>query len=295
MKYFAPFIFILCLTTMFPHTLFAAATVLQNVPTSVAQQQQFYVDVDIDPAGVPINGIQASVLFSSDTLSFVRAETGTSLINYFIDPPTAAGNLVTFSGTIVGGFDGLINPFDQAHKSPGEMVRLVFEGIAPGTATISTSHIVVTDNDGKGTEETVPDTTATFTVTTVVAPSKYNTPDTVPPAISASVVQENNLYDGKYALLFTATDKESGIDHVELQEGNDPWQTIQSPYLLRDQSRKGILSLRAYDVAGNVTSIQIVPPGLPGTTEAIIISIVCLLVGILAYLIYEKTKHKKTA
>jgi hypothetical protein len=293
MKYFLPILFIACLLVMAPHKTFAAAVVFGNVPTTVAQQQQFYIDIKIDPQGVALNGIQAQVLFSSDTLSFVRAETGTSLINYFIDAPSVSGNTVTFSGTIVGGFNGLIDPFDQTHTSPGQMVRLVFAGIAPGNATITTKGVTVTDNDGSGTLENVPDATAAFAVSTAIEPSVYTTADTIPPAISASVVKDTNLYDGKYALIFTAVDKESGIDHVQLQEGNGPWTTIESPYVLRDQTRKSILSLRAYDVAGNVTSIQIIPPGLPPTTQAIILAICILLGSIIVYVIYEKTKHRK--
>jgi hypothetical protein len=294
MKYFTLLFFILCVSLVAPHTAKAAAMVFGNVPTGVAQQQQFYVDVQIDPQGVSLNGIQAQVTFSSDTLSFVRAETGTSLINYFIDPPTVSGNMVTFSGTIVGGFNGLIDPFNPDKKSPGEMIRLVFAPIAPGIATITTSNVTAADNDGQGTLEKVTDATATIPISTVIAPSIYKTADTTPPEISASVVEDSNLYAGKYVLIFTAIDKESGIDHVELQEGNGPWTTIESPYVLHDQSRNSILSLRAYDVAGNVTTIQIVPPGLSHSTQVFLLILLILLVGSILYVIYEKTKHKKT-
>ncbi len=290
MKYFLPLFCILGIIAFVPRHVLAARMTLENAPTTVAQQQQFYVDVAIDPQGVPINGIQGSVSFSKDTLSFVRAETGTSVINYFIDPPTVHGNTVTFSGIVVGGFNGLIDPFDQTHTSPGSIVRLVFAGIAPGHAVISTSNVIATDNDGKGTIENVSDGSVSLVVSDLVTPSQYTTPDTVPPTLSASVVTDPNLYNGKYTLIFTATDKESGVDHVQLQEGNAPWVTIQSPYLLHDQSRKSILSLRAYDVAGNVTTVTIATQ-----TTSVPVSfmlIMAILAIIITYVIYEKNKNK---
>jgi hypothetical protein len=286
-------LFIIFILLFFPAVASAqtsARMVLQGAPTAVSQQQQFYVDVAVDAQGTSFNGIQGRVTFSSDTLSFVRAETGTSLVTYFIDPPTANGNTVSFSGIIIGGFDGLINPFDQSHKLPGEIVRLVFVGKAVGNATISTSKVTVTANDGQGTLENVADNNVSLDVSTAVSPSVYATADTVPPTISAVVVHESDLYNGKYALLFTANDKQTGIAYVELREGSGAWNTIQSPYLLQDQSRHSILSLRAHDVAGNVTTITIAQSASSQSAAAIILILIVL---IILYAIHKKTKHPK--
>jgi hypothetical protein len=266
-----------------------AAMVLQHVPESVDQQEQFYVDVEIDPNGTSFNGAQGSVTFSNDTISFVRAETGSSIVTYFITPPTLQDNTVTFSGIILGGFNGLINPFDQSHKLPGHIMRLVFAAKAQGTATIDTHDSTVTANDGEGTLQSASSAHASFPVSDAVAISKYVTPDITLPTISASVVQEHALFDGRYTLIFTATDKQSGIDHVELQEGGGAWNTVQSPYLLHDQSRKSILSLRAYDASGNVATITVAPISSSSTTIALIILIFILLITL--YVIHKKSKH----
>lgn len=266
------------------------SVVVQHAPATVAQQQQFYVDVALDTEGASINGIQGSISFSDSTLSFVRAETGASNITLWVDNPTLKGNTLTFSGIIPGGFDGLINPFDQSRKLPGGIVRLIFAGKAAGRAAITTSKVGATLNDGTGTLETISDTTTVVQVSSSVAPSTYSTADIVPPTITASVVSEKDLFDGKQALLFTATDKESGIAHVDLREGNGEWSAIESPYLLRDQSRKGILSLRAYDAAGNATSIAIAPP-VSKTSSAAVIIILVLIAIIILYVIHKKTSH----
>jgi hypothetical protein len=265
---------------------------VQNAPTTVAQQQQFYVDVAIDTHGMSINGIQGSVTFTDTTLTFVRAETGNSNITLWVDQPTLRGNTLTFSGIIPGGFNGLINPFDASHKLPGVVTRLVFAGKAQGDASISTSHVSVTDNDGQGTLENLADAAAPFIISTDVSPSVYKSADTVPPTLTASVVQEKELFDGQYVLLFTASDKESGIDHVQLKEGDGAWTTIQSPYLLHDQSRKGILLVRAYDVAGNGANVSIAPLA-PSQTSTIAIILLALIALIILYGIHKKTIHRK--
>jgi len=290
-KYLFTFL-IIALSLVFSKPLYAATVTLEHAPATVDQQQQFYVDVMVDPTGKSFNGVQGAITFSTDTLSFVRAETGTSNVTLFIDQPNLNGNTISFSGIIPGGFDGQINPFDPANKGPAEIVRLVFEGKAAGSATIDSSQFSVTDNDGHGTLETIPDTALPITVTSTVAPSLYVTPDTTAPILSASVVSDADLYDGKYTLIFTATDKQSGVDHVELQEGDGPWITIQSPYLLQDQSRHSILSLRAYDVAGNVSTITIAP--IPSASSTIIIVILVLIALLILYVIYKKIRHKKT-
>ena len=268
----------------------AAVINFAHTPTTIAQQQQFYVDVTVDPEGKSFNAIQGSIAFSDDTLKFVRAETGTSNVTLFIQRPTAKGNVITFSGIIPGGFDGLINPFDPNNKLPGQIVRLVFEGKAAGEAQIISTATTVADNDGQGTLEPVPDQQAFLSVSTSVAPALYTTADAQPPTLSASVVKENNLYNGKYTLLFSAIDKQSGLDHVEVKEGNGSWVTAESPYVLHDQSRRSILLVRAFDVAGNVSVVVTIPPLEQGSQLPMIILLV-IFVLIVAYVIYKKRKQ----
>lgn len=301
-KYLTTFFIIVCII-LFHFSVLSAQSIsttgpdmlLEHVPTVVALQQQFYVDVVLDPNNSVYNGIEGTVSFSDNTLSFVRAETATSIVNYFIEQPTAVTNTIHFSGIMLGGFKGLINPFDPTHLLPGPVIRLVFVGKAPGTATIATSYIHVTDNDGQGTLENVKDATASLNVSSTVAPSMYTAPSTVPPTITASIVRDPNLFNNKYALVFDATDKQSGIDHVSLQEGSGPWITISSPYLLQDQSRQSILTLRAYDNAGNVTTITIAPIKTTTSPVRIIVGIILLIIVLitLLYVIYKKVIHKK--
>lgn len=273
----------------FSHRAYAAAIIINHAPTAVAQGQQFYVDVTIDPQNKPLNGIQGSIVFSSDTLSFIRAETGTSNITLFIDKPAVTGNTITYSGIIPSGFNGMINPYTPGTTFPGQIMRLVFVGKAAGEAHIIATNTSVTDNDGQGTLEVVPDQRTTFSVSTAVAPSIYQSTDTRPPTLTASIIKENDLYKDRYTLIFNAIDKQSGIDHVEVKEGNDDWQTAQSPYVLHDQSRKGILSVRAFDMDGNISVVVTIPPTNQSQPTALIVLIITILLALsIVYAIHKK-------
>jgi hypothetical protein len=292
MKYFFRTIIIIGIT-LIPSMTQAAVITIGHAPLTVAQQQQFYVDVIVDTQGKTINAIQGSIVFSNNNLSFVRAETGSSNITFFITPPTVQGDVITYAGIIPGGFNGLINPFDPQHRGPGEIMRLVFVGKAAGEGQIISTATTVADNNGQGTLETVPDQQTFLAISTAIAQATYTTHDTKPPLITASVIQEPDLNNGKYTLIFNAVDKQSGIDHVEVKEGDDIWRVADSPYLLRDQSRKSILSVRAIDVVGNATLVTINPaPQANNPTLPLCIGLLAL--GIILYVVKKKYIHHDT-
>ena len=77
--------------------------------------------------------------------------------------------------------------------------------------------------------------------------------DTRPPLpIDTSITHDKSLYDDQLILVFSAVDKGSGIDHYEIIEGDEAFLKAKSPYLLKDQSQKATLIVRAYDRAGNL-------------------------------------------
>jgi len=61
--------------------------------------------------------------------------------------------------------------------------------------------------------------------------------------------------DGKYYLVFSTTDKQTGVDHYEISEtknkNKENWQKEENPYLLTDQSLKSFIKVKAVDKARN--------------------------------------------
>ncbi len=82
--------------------------------------------------------------------------------------------------------------------------------------------------------------------------------DTSPPLpIQAAITSEPSLYNGQAILLFSTTDKVSGVDHYDVQEGGQWTRRVVSPYILKDQSQNTPLTVWAYDKAGNSISYSL--------------------------------------
>jgi len=95
--------------------------------------------------------------------------------------------------------------------------------------------------------------------------------DTTPPEFSdVFVAQDPTVFEGRTFLAFLATDRTSGIDHYEVAETKEGkrkmqdqrWKNATSPWLLKDQRLKSIITVRAIDKAGN-ESIVFLPAQNP--------------------------------
>jgi hypothetical protein len=134
-------------------------------PTSVDLREQFAVDALLDTEGATINGIESTIMYSTDTLRLVRVEDGESIVSLWIESPQIGQGSSSFSGIIPNGFAGFIDPFDQQVRKPGKLVRFVFESIAPGTARIiSSGSVAVGDGDGTITPITSSESTLTVSI-----------------------------------------------------------------------------------------------------------------------------------
>jgi hypothetical protein len=76
--------------------------------------------------------------------------------------------------------------------------------------------------------------------------------DTTPPAPIQGIIQrEATMYDNRYFISFNSQDAMSGIDHFEVIEGGKTFIQGASPYILKDQSLRQAIIIRAVDKAGN--------------------------------------------
>jgi len=124
--------------------------------------------------------------------------------------------------------------------------------------------------------------------------------DTTPPEEFKPEIGRNPaVFEGKYFLSFSTTDKTSGIDHYQIAElrrtirGKEPkpeWKIGESPYLLEDQSLRSIIKVKAVDKAGNERISEIVPPYKLSFEDIIILLLILIGIGAIWYLI---TKLKR--
>jgi hypothetical protein len=272
---------------------FATTLTLNPSKESLGTGEQFYVDLMLDPQEESINAISGSINFPDDKVSFQRAEDGKSMVNLWVEKPKLEGNNISFAGVIPNGFDGVINPFDQSHKLPGLIIRLVFEAKNPGQIDFSTSTFSLNLNDGLGTEIQAPSAFISVKVGDFSNIFKYIADDNEIPELEAYVTRDPNIYNNKYVLVFKAYDRGTGIKSVMIKEGRSNWKEIESPYLLHDQSRHSTISLQAINFSGAGVSINI--DGIPYDWKLLIkvASVIITIIIALSVLILKKKYANK--
>jgi len=121
---------------------------------------------------------------------------------------------------------------------------------------------------------------------------------TAPFPLTVLVSRNDSMFDGNYFLTFSTTDKTSGIARYDVVEGLSPQEDTTSPYVLKDQTLKQSLVVRAFDKAGN--SVDYTVRGTSTIAELrsikyipyIIVGAIILLLGFIFNAIRKK-KHRE--
>ncbi len=286
------FIFCLIFCLFFINKVFAADLILNPSKDSFGLEEQFYVDLMLDPKGESINTILGNISFSNDNVVFLRAEEGKSMINLWVEKPKLDHNKISFAGIISNGFEGVIDPFSPDHKLPGSIIRLVFETRKPGLVDFSTSTFSLYKNDGLGTEIKILPILKSIKINNIINKVRFENKNHQAPDLEAFIVRDQNIFNNKYTLIFKASDKETGIKSVMIKEGRRDWKEIESPYLLKDQSRHSNITLQAinFSGAGTILSINKIPYNWRFLSQTIIVIIIIIFSTIF---IFKKIYGKK--
>lgn len=111
------------------------------------------VAITIDPTDDKINAIEASFDIPQN-LKFDGYNDKDSIVTSWVEKPNMDGSTLSFSGVIVGGWDGNIDPLENAMKKQGSIVTLNFKVKNSESATITPNYINSFLNDGQGTMDT---------------------------------------------------------------------------------------------------------------------------------------------
>lgn len=238
----------------------AVSIIFDSSKTVVSQDEEFYVDLLLDAEDQFINGIEGNVSFIGGDLSFVRSLEVKSIMDLWIKKPEIEKFSIHLTAISTYGFSGVIDPFNQNDKLPGLVTRLFFKPSVSGEVLFTTPRFVVTLDDGLGTMiEVAPISYSVFVTDEVYVPEITEEIIISEPEIQAYVVQDKNLYNNKYVLIFQAKDNETGIDRVLIKEGRRKWREIESPYLLKDQSRQSLINIQALNFSGQSAYFTIDP------------------------------------
>ena len=247
------FIFILFLLCFIPSVSLAADIFFSADKDTFELDEDFLVQVFLDTKNLAVNAIEGVVEFPADLLELKEIRDGNSAINFWIEKPhTREDNKVVFSGITAGGFSG----------PKIFLFGMVFQSKKVGNDSFSFSSIQILQNDGLGTKITTNEIPLTFSIVPISGDGRQKDlkiTDTDPPEdFTPFVASDPTIFDGKFFLIFSATDKGVGIDHYEVREGFwSEYERAESPYLLKDQSLGKFISIKAIDKYGNKRLVEI--------------------------------------
>jgi hypothetical protein len=238
----------------------AATLALDPATGTYGPGDTFIVNVRLDTDDSQcINAAHVVIQYPATTLRAVDFGRGNSIFSLWVGDPkidTVAGT-VDFSGGVPGGYCGRI-PGDPALSNILGSVVFTVVGSSTKSATIQfSSASTLYKNDGLGTAVAPALQNATITISPTAKLSSNPwiaevSADTIPPEpFLISLESTRGVFDGKYYIVFSTVDKQSGLDHYEVLE-NKAWVPATSPHVLADQSLKSPIEVRALDKAGNI-------------------------------------------
>lgn len=276
-----------------------------------------------------VNAIDGVVTYSPN-ISPVDISLGSSIFNVWVEEPVInkENRTITFAGGIPNGYCGRV-------EGDPKLTNTVLEVIvrSPGFSVGSGAQDTVASlefmpettaylNDGLGTKADLALYGAQLQLektagSELIDPWRIEVAadDISPEEFDIVLERDTKAFGGKYYIVFTTTDKQTGIDNYEIIEepltefGNfawaradAPWIKGRSPYVLRDQSLNSTIRVRAVDKAGNEYVATLLPNKelrTISTSQLIMIiagfATLLLLGGLVFWLILSLRKRRRIA
>ena len=257
-----------------------AARLYFDVPEAVPYDETLLVPLRIDAENECINAVELTITYSQETLEAITFARGQSIFSLWPDPPVIEGGAgsVSFSAGIPGGYCGPVMGDQAGTNVVGELALRTLPNEGAFNAVVSgelgfLGEPSVLLHDGFGTPASVTATPASFAIreTGELPRDRWQElldADTIlPENFQIYVHTDASVFSGSPYIVFSTTDKQSGIDYYEVREsdaqGHAPGTNTSAtfvrweggePYRLAD-AEKSIVVVRAYDKAGNAREV----------------------------------------
>ncbi len=253
-------LFFLIASAALPKFVLAASLYFSIIPAEIRQNDVFVAEVKISSPQEKINVADCVLFFNKDILDVKGISTGDSIFSLWTRSPIFSNDTgrIIFTGGAPTGFQG----------QEGEILKIVFLAKEKGKANLAfAGDCALYLNDGKGTK--IQPKTNPLTIS-VLESSQKETPkdewqgilatDKTPPSDpEIKLGRDPSMFDNKFFISFFATDEGSGIKFYEVKEGEGDFVRSESPYVLKDQSLKSPIFVKAIDKAGNEKIVQLKP------------------------------------
>ena len=305
---------VLVLSFLFFNFCNAATLYLEPQFQTVNFSDTFIQEIRLDTEE-PINTVEVFLKYPNEVLEVVDVSFGNSILTIIAQEPVIdkENGLISFSGGIPGGYDKII---PNGAEESNLIARVVFQccheskadfsicaSLAEVSSKIKKKVAILEDskvflNDGFGTEtdvkiqESVINIISEFPQAVEDEWQKQKQQDIFPPEkIQVEIIYGTQMFEGQHILVFSATDKQTGVDYYEVKEGKRDWQRAKSPYLLVDQELRGIIKIKAVDKAGN-ERIEIVKPAELLLYYLLGLLLIAILIAVYLIILRRKKRRK---
>jgi hypothetical protein len=285
----------------------AAVLYFESQKENYHEEDVFIIKILINTEGECVNAVDSKLIFNPEILEIKDFSKGNSIISLWLKDPVFSNEegSISFTGGIPGGYCGKIK------GDPGEsniLGRIIFKAKKEGFSELNFSeNSEILLNDGLGNKAKL----ERKKIILNILPGKSETlneewqkeieEDKIPPEFfEIKISQESSVFEGKYFIAFSTIDKQTGIDRYEIKEGQGLWEEISSPYLLKDQSLKSEIQVKAIDKAENETIAEYQPmKEIKKEKESIkyfilIVFLFFVVIGILLFIFRKKNICRKT-
>lgn len=278
---------------LFPFSTQAASLYLDPASGRFGPGDTFGVKIRLNvEKGECVNAAEIRLAFPKESLAVEDFSTGDSVLNLWIEKPERLGmaeinasGMLSFSGGVPGGYCGKV-PGDPGDSNIiGEIFFKVPDGALDGTDgwvgfSDGTKLLL---NDGFGTEAVLALQGGEYSFSSEPGQvqewaDKIRNDKTQPETFTVELNRDDSVFGGGFFIMFSTTDKQTGVDHYEVMETRisdlnksktwldlfrrkNPalWKQASSPYLLDDQSLQSQIKVKAIDKAGNERTIEFIP------------------------------------
>jgi hypothetical protein len=291
-----------------PTVVFGAILYLEPEDGQYYLEDVFVVEIKINTEGEEINAIKVDLAFSQDVLEIKDFSQGNSILALWPEGPSFSNQTgkIHFIGGIPGGYsveDGLLGKIIFRARETTQNGRRNYAKVE----FLESSQVLL--NDGLATPAKLTMKEAIFNI----LPEKLEVPgdqwreelekdDVRPEPFEIIIYQDPTIFEGKYFIIFSTVDKQTGIDYYEILEADKrgyrrgttqkaEWEKGESPYLLEDQSLKSIIKVKVVDKAGNERIVEYLPSEkITWKYWLLWAIIILLLLGVMFWLWKEYTK-----
>lgn len=279
---------VVCFTLFVAMPALAAQVFFESKTTRVRIGEKFEVMLLVNSEQESVNAFEGKIIFPKNILDLKDIRDGNSIVNFWIERPKNQSGVITFSGITPGGFNG----------DKGLIFSAIFEAKKEGTAKFVVNNARVLRNDGSGSETTL----AVVPLEIIVSkgtPAEISAFQEVkdrerPESFAPEIAKNQALFDGRWFVVFTTQDKNSGIDYYELKESRQKfltffskWKMAESPSVLEDQNLRSHIFIKAVDKSGN-ERIVAVSPGYPLKWYENYENWIIIMIGAVIVLIWRK-------